>query len=151
MTKILCPTRGGEQSYPNQDRAIALAAELEAELIFLYVADDSMLNKISSPILIDMEAELEELGEFVLAMAQERAEEKNIAAGAIVSSGLFQQALEDTILAEEITTVVLGMPSGDSSSIPQDHIEQINQRLVEKYKVEVYLIDQGEIASHIKA
>ena len=41
MKRIVCATRGGEASRRAQERAISLAKELEAELIFLYVTDPS--------------------------------------------------------------------------------------------------------------
>ncbi|MDT8304782.1 MAG: hypothetical protein RRC07_02505, partial [Anaerolineae bacterium] len=72
MITLLMPTRGGPASYPNQGGAIALARAEGARLIFLYVAHARFLNLIMSPVLVDMEAEMEELGEFLLAMAQER-------------------------------------------------------------------------------
>ena len=46
---ILCPTRGGEASYANQERAIALAVEREAELIFLYVSNVHFLDLTAAP------------------------------------------------------------------------------------------------------
>ena len=36
---ILCPTRGGQASYPNQDLAIAIAKEREVEILFLYITN----------------------------------------------------------------------------------------------------------------
>jgi len=59
MTQIICPTRGGEHSYPNQDRAISIAKERGAALLFLYVSDVRFLEQFASPILVDVEEELE--------------------------------------------------------------------------------------------
>ena len=65
MTKILCSTRGGASSFPNQDRAIALAKEREAALCFLHVSNVDFLDKLPSTRTLNMEAQMEEVGEFI--------------------------------------------------------------------------------------
>jgi len=97
MSTILCPTRGGEASYPNQDHAIQLAKEQDSALLFLYISNVEFLDRLSSPVLVDLESELIQLGEFVLAMAQERAEKAGVQADTVCKSGLFQEALFETI------------------------------------------------------
>ena len=52
---ILCPTRGGKGSYSNQDRAIALAKERGAEVLFLYITNVEFLGLTAAPKLIDIE------------------------------------------------------------------------------------------------
>ena len=46
MRLILCATRGGGASYITQDKAIALAKEKDASLIFLYVVVLQFLDMI---------------------------------------------------------------------------------------------------------
>ena len=109
MTTILRPTRGGETSNPNQDRAIALAKERDADLLLLYVANVHFLDRLAGPVIVDVETELEEMGEFLLALAQERAEKAGVRAKTLVLRGEFREALEQVIQEhEEVTTVVLG-------------------------------------------
>jgi len=72
MTNILCPTRGGKESHPNQDFAIELAKERGADLLFMYVSNIQLISRSGPPIVVDIEEELDELGDFLLAMAQER-------------------------------------------------------------------------------
>ena len=78
MTVVLCPTRGGKSSIPNQQWAIQFAKERNARLIFLYVADVQFLNHLTSTLLVDIVHELDELGEFLLAMAQDRARQAGV-------------------------------------------------------------------------
>lgn len=74
MGIILCATRGGEDSYPNQDAVIALAIKDGDELVFLYVVDTGFLNQMAGgSLVVDMESSLAKLGQFQLVMAQERA------------------------------------------------------------------------------
>jgi hypothetical protein len=64
--KILCPTRGGKDSYPNQDRAVALAKERGVGVLFLYITNVDFLEHTAAPKLIDIEHEMDEMGEFML-------------------------------------------------------------------------------------
>ena len=87
MGKILCATRGGEDSQRTQQAAIALAKEQGDELIFLYVADASFLDRIAAAVVVDVQAELEQMGRFQLAMAQEQAAEQGVDAQIAIRHG----------------------------------------------------------------
>ena len=67
MGKILCATRGGETSWRSQDEAIKLAKERGDQLIFLYVVDISVLDKMAVPV-VDRRGNIRKLGRFLLAM-----------------------------------------------------------------------------------
>ena len=62
MGKILCATRGGEDSQRTQQAAIALAQERGDELVFLYVADASFLDRIAAAVVVDVQSELDQMG-----------------------------------------------------------------------------------------
>lgn len=145
MTTILRPTRGGHASYPNQDRAIAIAKERGADLLFLYVSNVRFLDRVASPVLVDVETELEELGEFLLAMAQERAEKAGVRAEAVVRRGEFRQALEEVIREYEVATVVLGSAAGGTSVTPPGYLEDLVQAILAETGVEVIVVHEGEI------
>ena len=116
MEKILCATRGGDASFLSQDKAIQLARERDAQLFFLYVVDTHFIDKTSAPILIDVENEISKLGEFLLLMAQERAQKGGVEASTILKEGQIREELAKVIKEEGITLVVLGKPSGESES-----------------------------------
>ncbi len=145
MPAILCPTRGGEASYPNQDRAIALANEQGADLIFLYVADARFLGGTAGAVLVDLEEELEGMGEFLLEMAKERAEKQGLSAGSEVLSGSFREALSQAIQEYGITTVVLGSPGEESNITTDAYLETLTESLVKGQRVEVVIVRDGEI------
>ncbi len=149
MPTILRPTRGGEASSPNQDRAIAIAKERDADLLFLYVSNVHFLNRVASAVLVDVEAELDELGEFLLTMAQERAEMAGVRATTTTRRGDFRQALADVIEEHaEITMVVLGTAAGGTGVIPPGYLEDLVQELLTETGVEVILVDGGEVVGH---
>lgn len=144
--KILAPTRGGEGSYPNQDKAIEIAKERGQGLIFLYISNIEFLDHTAVPKVIDIESELDELGEFVLAMAQERAANAGISAEALVRRGFFQVVLSNVIEEYNIETVILGSASGDTGIIDEEFLHEVTCEIHKKYEVQFIILQEGEIA-----
>jgi nucleotide-binding universal stress UspA family protein len=145
MKKILTPTRGGEASRPNQDRAIQIAKEEGAELYFLYIADVSFLDRLASPVLVDMEAELSEMGEFVLAIAQERAAKQGVEAQALVRSGVFSEVIAEVIEEQEIDTLILGSPEKQTGITTTDYLTSLSEELGERFDLEILLLSKGDV------
>lgn len=110
MGSILCATRGGEASYPTQDAAIALAKKQGDTLHFLFVADVGFLDQSAAPLVIDVDTRLKKLGEFQLAMAQERAAAQDVEAQAIVRQGHFREELVKVAHEIGATCIVFGHP-----------------------------------------
>lgn len=143
--RILSPTRGGESSVPNQMTVIGLAKENDADLTFLYITDISFLERISSPVLIDIEQELDELGEFVLAMAQERAASEGVQVETIVRRGAFGAVLAAALEEFEIDWLILGSPvesTGPSTTMP--YLESLARELADSHAVRVTILRMGE-------
>jgi len=149
MTTILSPTRGGEKSYPNQDFAIELAKERGADLLFLYVSDVQFLNHRSSPVLIDVVAELEEMGEFLLAMAQERAGKSGVEADIVVRSGVFREVLQELIPKYDVSTLVLGSSDEETGVTTDEFLVNMSQELSENHPLEVLIVRDGTILQTI--
>jgi hypothetical protein len=116
MGKILCATRGGEASYGTQDAAIALAREQGRALVFLYIVDLHFLDKVSAPLVVDVEGEMAKMGEFLLLMAKERAAEQGVVAETISRKGKVREVLKHLAHEEGISLVVLGRPAGTESA-----------------------------------
>lgn len=142
---LLCPTRGGEASYPNQDQAIALAKERDAHLIFLYVSNVHFLDLTAAPKVFDIEAELDEMGDFLLAMAQERAAKAGVEADAIVRRGEFRETLLDIIAEHNVTTVVLGAAGEETGVLTEEYIDILSEELCSETGTEFIVVHQGEI------
>jgi len=110
MTTILCATRGGEAGYRTQDHAIALAKEKDAELLFLYVIDLQFLDMIAAPIVVDVEDEVNDMGEFLLLMAKERAAEQGVSARTVCHKGKVRKEIVKAVRKYKASYVVLGRP-----------------------------------------
>jgi nucleotide-binding universal stress UspA family protein len=149
MTTLLCPTRGGQASYANQDGAIRLAKEREASLIFLYISSVEFLGQVAAPIPVDMETELEHLGEFVLAMAQERAESAGIEAQAIVKHGELGSALREAVEELQPDIVVFGSSGTKTAELTRSYLDELAESLSQESGVEVFFLKEGEVERHI--
>ena len=150
MTTILYPTRGGSSAYLNQDWAVSLAKTRGADLLLLYVSDVHFLDHTAAPVVLDVvEAELEDLGEFLLAMAQERVEKSGFSAQTIVRRGEFIAALEETIKERDVSVVVLGLPTNDTGVTSEGYISGVARRLRDSKNVEVFIIGEGKIVRHL--
>ena len=149
MPTILSPTRGGESSVLNQDRAIALAKERNAELIFLYVSDVQFENELPQETLANVAAELEDLGQFILTMAKERAAQEELKAETLVLSGNFRQVLDKVIKENNVDTLILGSPVEEGSVTTPAFLLQLSKELVKEYSLDVVLLRAGEILETI--
>lgn len=144
MTTILCPTRGGKESHPNQDFAINLAKERGADLLFLYVSDLRLISRAGPPIIVDIEEEMAEMGDFLLAMAQERAEKAGVSAKTSVHSGVFSEVLREVIINNKINTVVLGGSVEQTGLVSHDHLQGLSEELSRELSVEFIVVRNGE-------
>lgn len=151
MEKILCPTRGGEESYPNQDKAIEFAAQRGCEILFLYVSNvNFLLNLRTSMMVKNIQNDLDDMSEFMLTMAQERAERKNVRAQICLKRGAFFQALADVIREYEIKTVFLGSSGEDKGLTNEDYMSGLVNKLRSDFDgLEIIIALEGEIVRHV--
>jgi len=145
MTKILYPTRGGKESHLNQDFVINLAKERGAELLFMYVSNIQLISRSGAAIVVDIAEELDELGDFLLSMAQERAEKSGVLAKTTVRRGLFSKVLKEVVEEEKINTVVLGSSSQDAGIVSYEHLQELGTDLSTELSVEFIIVQDGKI------
>lgn len=140
MEKILCATRGGDSSFQTQDKAIQMALEQDAKLIFLYVVDTRFIDKTSAPIVVDVEEEISKLGEFLLLMAKERAQQQGLDAETILREGKVRDELLKVIQEEDITLVVFGKPAGESSVFDISGLETYARGIEDETSVSTVIV-----------
>ncbi len=144
MPTILYPTRGGRSSYPNQDYVFTLAREQNARLLLLYISNVEFLGLVARAKVVDLETELDHMGEFLLAMAQERAQQAGIQADILVRRGSFEQVLRQVIQEFEVDTVVLGAPSQETGVTTQEFMRSLSEKLAAETGASVHLIQDGQ-------
>jgi len=145
MSTILCPTRGGKESHPNQDFAINLARERGADLLFLYVSDVRFITRAGPPIVVDIEKEMDEFGDFILAMAQERAEKSGVLTRVAVHRGIFSEVLREVIVENKINSVVLGSSPKEGGVVSLEHLQELSTQLSQELGVEFIVAQDGKI------
>ena len=151
MTTILCPTRGGKESHPNQDFAIELAKEREADLLFMYVSNIQLISRVAPPIVVDIEEELDELGDFLLSMAQERAENSGVSANVTVRRGVFSEVLREVIVENKVNTVILGSSSQETGTVSYERLQELSEELSREMDVEFFILQDGKAVFHTEA
>ena len=141
MGKILCPTRGGEASTRTQDAAIVLAREQGKQLVFLYVVDTHFLDRTERAVRPDVVmGEMTRMGEFLLAMAQERAQAHGIQAEARIRHGELREELKAAVREEEADTVILGQPVGDESAFRLKGLKALAAEIEEETGAETRIL-----------
>ncbi len=141
MGKILCATRGGEASYQTQDAAIALAKERGDELLFLFVVDTHFLDKTERAVRPDVVAgEMERMGEFLLAMAQERAQKQGVSADYVLRRGALREELKAAAHEEGVDLVVLGQPANAGSTFGLADLEAFAAEIEAETGVETVIV-----------
>ena len=141
MGKILCATRGGEASYRTQDKAIELASQRGDELVFLYVVNIEFLNKTAAPIVVDVATEIERMGEFLLAMAQERAREAGVEASLVTRKGDVRQQIKAVAVEEGVDLVVLGRPTDETSRFKLEALRAFAAEIEEETGIPAVILE----------
>ncbi|HEY77002.1 MAG TPA: universal stress protein [Thermoflexia bacterium] len=141
MGKILCATRGGEASYRTQDAAIALARERGDSLIFLYVVDTHFLDRTERAVRPDVVAEeMARMGQFLLTMAQERAQAQGVQAEVRIRRGEVLEELKAAAREEGADLVILGRPGEEESAFRQVDLEAVAREIEEETGVETRIV-----------
>lgn len=141
MKKILCATRGGEASLKTQDAVIAMAKEKGATILFLYVVDVEFLRLTARGVRPDVvSTELEHMGEFLLAMACERAAAQGVVAEACLRHGPLIEALESAAREEGADAIAFGRPVGPDSSFSLGDLEALAAQLEQDLGIKSYIL-----------
>lgn len=140
MGIILCATRGGEASQHTQNAAIALAKKRGDELAFLYVIDLRFLDKTAAPIMVDVENELGELGNFLLLVAKEHANEEGVKTQILSRKGNVREEIKKAAREIGATLVVLGHPREESSAFQLSNLHTFAKEIEDEAGVEVHII-----------
>jgi nucleotide-binding universal stress UspA family protein len=142
MRPIVCATQGGEVSRRTQEKAIALAQEQGAELIFLYVADLSSVGPVADSLIEVLKDEMARLGRALLRIAQGRAHKQGLTAQAVVVHGPLQQSIIDYLRQVEASVLVIGTPrtGAVSQSFSLEGIQRFAQSVRQETGVEVMVV-----------
>ena len=141
MKKILCATRGGEASLRTQDAVIAMAQETGATILFLYVVDVEFLKLTARGVRPDVViTEMERLGDFLLAMACERAAAQGVTADPCLRHGSLVDALESAAREEGADAIAFGRPAGPDSSFSLLDLQRLAEKIEQDTGIKTYIL-----------
>ena len=146
MGTIVCATRGGEAGRCTQERAIALAKERGTELTFLCVFDPGFAGALNSPLSAAVAEEQQWLGRALVSVAQARAREQGVEAGAVVLSGAVVESIEEFLCESGASTLVIGEAKIDSalSSFRHGTVQSCARHVEQNTSVEVVVVTPAE-------
>ena len=146
MGPIVCATRGGEAGRRTQERAIALAKERGTELTFLCVFDPSFAGHLNSALSAAVAEEQQWLGRALMSVAQSRAREQGVEAGAVVLSGAVLPSIEDYLCEAGASTLVIGKAKIDSplSAFRRGMVQSCAKHVEQHTSVEVVVVTPAE-------
>lgn len=142
--RILCATRGGQASQPTHERAIELARQQNAELLFLYTFDKQVLRQVATPIVINVEAQVEHMLAFLQTTAQEQARQAGVRAGVVVRTGNLREQIKQVASEEAVDLIVLGSPAGESSLFKHQALQDLATEIEEATGIQVLTMDDYE-------
>jgi nucleotide-binding universal stress UspA family protein len=142
MGAIVCATRGGRASRATQERAIELAKERGAQLVFLCIVDPSFAGPMDEPLTCALNDELMRLGRSLLCIAQARAQQKGIDAKTVVRTGPVSENIEAALREFDADTLVIGAPGAVSQSeaFGSGDVSRLADEVREATGVEIVLV-----------
>lgn len=120
---VVCATRGGQGSRAAQLQAIRSARDLGVPLTFLYVVDIRMLGEVDEKLSIAVRAELQWLGQALLRVAKQRAEQVGVDVDIAIREGIVRDEIIRYLRESHASLLILGAPRGTTSQFGDDSIE----------------------------
>lgn len=116
-----------------------MAKKQGAKLVFVFAVDTDFLNKTAAPILVDVVPEIENMAEFLLLMAQERAAKEGVEADTVAKVGKLRDVLLEAAAEREASLIVLGRPA-EESHFPLEGLEAFADDLREASGIDVQIV-----------
>ena len=129
MGGIICAIRGGPSSQSTITHAIEIAKQINQPLYFVYIVNLDFLAQNERYPKHFVDVELEQMGEFILLLAKEKAAKNEVAAHCMIRHGNVLVELATACRENNCDTIILGRPEGHSSLFSHDTLGHIQQTL----------------------
>ncbi len=137
--RILCAVRGGPQSRHTVDRAVELAQERGAHLIFLYIVDAEFLGyaTVGRPSVVLKE--LRTTGEFMMHILKEEVGRRGVDADCVVRTGDARRQIIESLRWQDADILVMGRPvkSPGADMFTEESLARFIERVRAKTGIEV--------------
>ncbi|UCF59818.1 MAG: universal stress protein [Anaerolineaceae bacterium] len=145
--RILCATRGGQASQPTHQKAIEIALERNAELIFLYVFDQRAVQQVATPIVINVSSQMEHMRVFLRNTAQRQATKAGVRARVRVRAGSLREQIQTIANEQDVDLIVMGNPSEKTSLFKREALRALADEIEAETGIEVLALSGQEIKS----
>ena len=142
MKPIVCATRGGQASRRTQERAIELAKERGAELIFICVVDPTFTGPADEQLEEALSDELKRLGGSLLYIAKSRAQRQGVPAETVVQCGSVWDDIPAFLEEVDAEALVIGVPQEDTplEAFGSESVREFLEKLKEETDVEIIIV-----------
>ncbi len=146
---ILCLVRGGKESKDTVTKAIDLALEMDARLVFFHVMDAEFLNQsMMGTRMKSVYQALYEMADFAMEILKDRAERRGVKdVESIIREGNIVKQLRQAAIETHAKVLIIGRPIRSPGSNVFEDSELLNfaNELAEVGEVEVLVVgSQGE-------
>ncbi len=146
MGCIVCATRGGEGSRAVQLAAIERAKQLGKDLVFLFVADSAMQERVEETLQTAVRNELIWMGNVMLQIARLRAGARDMDVRLKVRVGQVREEIEQFLQESKADLLLLGAPRGTTTTVfGDDAIEQFARTIQTDTGIQVEVIRPEEV------
>jgi nucleotide-binding universal stress UspA family protein len=145
MPGIISAIRGGPDSQPTIEKAIAFSKEHNLPLYFLYVVNLDFLIRTETSRTQILSQEMHEMGEFILLLASARAEAQNVAVKTFVRQGEVREQLIKLCHELKADYVVMGQPHSrkDTDLFTSQQLKDFVNLLETQTGAGVILVERG--------
>jgi nucleotide-binding universal stress UspA family protein len=142
---ILCPVRGGPESKGTVSKAIHLALDKDARLVFLHIVDAEFLGAsgFGQP-LGTVYRELREMSKFVMMVLKDRAERRGVKqVDVVIREGNVRKQLRRAAVETRASVMVMGKPvrSPGSNTFKSGEFERFVQELEEIGDIQIIRVE----------
>lgn len=139
MSGIVCAIRGGPASQPTIEKSIELAKEKNLPIHFLYVVNLDFMSHTTSSRVKWVYDEMDRMGEFILLVAQEKAEKEGVVADGTVRHGNVREEIIALSRDMDADYVVMGQPRS------REEINVFTEKLLAEFQEQLKEVSRAEI------
>lgn len=129
MSGIICAIRGGPRSQSTIAKAIEMAKGSALPLYFIYVVNLDFLTKQEFYPKHFVDVELEQMGEFILLLAKEKAAKTEVIAHCAIRHGNVLEELIAACTEYQCERIVMGLPEGKVSLLSHETLTHTQETL----------------------
>ena len=147
MGGIVCAIRGGPGSETTVDAGIALAKRTDLLVYFLYVVNLDFLKHTNRSRVHAITDEMDDLGDFFVSAAKEKAETQGVSAESVIRHGNVRQSIVELCHELNADYLILGSPAEETEEnfFTHQQQEEFARHIAEETGVKVIIPGKSQL------